>query len=227
MQRILIVPRDMLRLELGASLLDRGSLSVRATDSPSNALTIVSTWQPSLVVLGAHLPGTDSAEFCQNVRTAAGEHRTRVLLLVPPDLAAGVDPAQLPGDARVLTSGDTRTLLRTVAGLLDLRYRRAPRANLRVLAQAEGFAQADGAGRLLVNTLTVSEVGVLIESPEPLELGSRGTLRLFLPKTSNALTLHCEIHYLVDELQLHYALELIDPSPADLEIIRSHTRANP
>jgi hypothetical protein len=223
MQRILIVPRDLLRLPLGASLLDRGSLSVRATNNPTTALTIASTWQPSLVILGAHVAGPDLAEFCQQLRDAARDHRPRFLLLMPPDLADGLDPARLPGDARVLTSGETGTLLRTVAGLLDLRYRRAPRANVRVLAQADGFGRATDAGRLLVNTLTVSEVGVLVESPEPLDSASRGTLRLFLPGTSKPLTLACEVHYLVDELQFHYALELIDLSPTDREVIRSFT----
>ena len=227
MQRILIVPRDLMRLPLGASLLDRGSLSVRATDSPTTAMTIVSTWQPSLVIFGAHLPGVRPADFCQDVRDAAGENRPRLLLMMRPDLADGVDPAGLPGDARVLTSGDTNTLLRTVAGLLDLRYRRAPRANVRVLAQAEGFGRAEDSGRLLVNTLTVSEVGVLIESPETLAPASRGTLKLFLPGTARALALQCEVHYLVDELQLHYALEIIDLGPTDRQVIRSFTQPGP
>jgi CheY-like chemotaxis protein len=226
MQRILIVPRDLLRLPLGTSLLDRGSLSVRATNSPTTAMTIVSTWQPALVIFGAHIPGADPADFCQQVRDAAADHRPRLLLMMSPDLADGVDPAGLPGDARVLASGDAGTLLRTVAGLLDLRYRRAPRANVRVLAQAEGFGRDEGAGRLLVNTFTLSEVGVLIESPEPLDPASRGTLRLFLPGTSKALSLGCEVHYLVDELQLHYALEILDASPADREVIRSVTEPN-
>jgi CheY-like chemotaxis protein len=225
-QKILIVPQNLLQVELGSSFLDRKSLSVRAAATAEAAYAVVARWQPALVVFGSALPGVELQEFCARVRCEAGSSPVRLLMLSSRAWAESHDAAGLPCDAHLLIPARTHDLLRTLAGLLDLRERRATRVPFRVLAQAVGLAQSNTAATVLVNTVTMSEVGLLVEAPEPLGLGSGGEVRFFLSGHPARITVRCAVQYLVDELQLHYALSIVDLGDAERGAIRAFTSSH-
>jgi CheY-like chemotaxis protein len=224
MHKILVVPQTLLQLELGSSFLDRQSLTVRATDTAEAALQVVGAWQPALVIFSSALAGQHPARFCERARAESGDPPVRLLMLSDQSWASSNRDAPIPCDAHLLLPVGINLLLRTVAGLLSVRERRAVRAPLRVLANTQGLVDGQpGADGALVNTLSISEVGLLVEAPEPLTLGASGTVALFLPGSPERLTLRCGVQYIVDETQLHYALSILEPTSAEQDLIRNYT----
>ena len=57
MNRILVVPDDLLDLDLEGSFLDRRSSAIRTAANAEEALNTAESWKPQLVVFSGNLPG--------------------------------------------------------------------------------------------------------------------------------------------------------------------------
>ena len=221
--RVLIVPEDLLSHELGGSLLNRQSLTVRTASSAIEAIGINAAWQPSLIVVRSRVSPA-IGKLCQTLlrdRTESPPH----LVLVTDSIGESMgEAADAVCDAHLVSPVEAQQLLSTIAELLQLKARRSMRAPIDALVHTEGFAgEKDapvdvGPG----NALNVSEDGMLLESARPLAVGANGRLLFFLPGSSERLVLQGVVRMAVDEVRLWFAIELIDLAPQHRALIRRY-----
>jgi CheY-like chemotaxis protein len=71
--RVLCVDDDRIQaLLLEQVCLDVAGLELRVAESGAEALLLVATWQPQLLVLDMHLPDTDGVSLLARLRAACG-----------------------------------------------------------------------------------------------------------------------------------------------------------
>jgi hypothetical protein len=123
------------------------------------------------------------------------------------------------GDAgshvRLAVPASVAVISDTVATMLELKLRRAPRVPVDLIAEVHGLAedpQEDGPS-LPGNIIDLSETGLLLEAPTRLALGKIGTIHFFLPGTTERLSPRCVVRCLRDEQLLHYGLEFSNLQP--------------
>lgn len=208
--RILLFPKEVIPGEPRVSLLRRRSVEVRAARTAEQALDFAGKWKPQLIVFSSRLPDTSAVRFCEAVRSKSELGHTKLLMLtdqlgeeVGNEFGAGAD-------AHLVNPVDSRQLLQTIAGLLNIRLRSAKRVAVDLIGQIDLLTNNAGEDvKAVVNILNLSETGLLIESPVPMSVGSMGRVRFFLPGTSEQLSLYCTIRLLADELVLHYGVEFV------------------
>jgi CheY-like chemotaxis protein len=218
---ILVVPDTLLQAELGPSFLDRGSFRVRGAANHEEALRIAEAWAPDLIIVGSSLPFCSATTFCLRVRRDVSP--AIKLLLVTEEIGVPEEDAQeVEPDAHLVSPVDQEHLLHTVAALLNVSARRAPRVAVHVLARVGGLTEDDGPQSVLTNILSLSESGVLLESPRELRLDVVGTIIFVLPDVGHQLALALRPRVLMDEVRLHYGAEFVDASAPDRERIRDY-----
>jgi DNA-binding response OmpR family regulator len=216
---ILIVPETLLQGEYGPSFLDRAGFRIRTAASHEEALRIADAWPPDLIVMGSAVEGGTPAEVCARLRARAGP---RVKLLLISD---SVDASEGPGDGASATDGvpdanlvepvDPGQLLATVAELLEVSPRRAPRVAARFLASLSGALEDEARPRVFANVLSLSESGVRLESPCYLRVGAVGALAFVLPGTGERFALAACPRVILDEVRLHYGVEFVGVTSED------------
>ncbi|HEY3356776.1 MAG TPA: PilZ domain-containing protein [Polyangia bacterium] len=225
---ILIVPGTLLQGEFGPSFLDRACFRVRTAETAEEALRIARVWPPDLLVIGSSLEGGPPARVCARARQQAAAG-LKVLLI-----SESVDPSDGPGaggadealpDAHLVEPVDPDELLATVAALLDVSARRAPRVAVEFLASLSGVLEDGARPSVYVNVLSLSESGVRLESPCHLRLGATGALAFVLPGGGARLALQVRPRAVMDEIRLHYGVEFVDVAPADGTRLRSFVEA--
>lgn len=227
MNRILVVP-DTLFTEIGPSFLDRGSFRVRAAQNGVEALLIAKVWRPDLVIFGSHLPDMRMLEFAQRMRVA--DPQTRLFLLsdtMETEGMTGMAEAKAT-DAHLVMPVDAAQLLVTMAALLDVRLRAAPRVTVRLLARLENVGLPEpepGRPGATANVLILNERGALIEAPSELRVGALGTIQFFLPGAPERLRVPFLVQALVDEVLLHYGGAFVGIAEADVERVRAFVEA--
>ncbi len=128
-------------------------------------------------------------------------------------------------DAHLISPVEPRQLLHTIATLLDVRERRAPRAGLEVLVRAEGFAEsASGQDDSLASSINISENGMLLETKVAFRVGARGQLNFFLPGSSERVSVTGVVRTVMDEVRLHYAVEFLDLADHQREMVRQYVK---
>jgi DNA-binding response OmpR family regulator len=203
MRRVLLVPDRVMEGELGASYLDRESLSVRTAHDAAEALSMAPTLRPDLVVLRSDFV-FEPHKFCLTMR----ELLPKVQLVLVTDFVGTGDADLFQGlcDARLIQPVEARQLLATVACLLDIRTRRSPRARLETLVHMSGFGERSTDAASVANAIDVSKHGMLVEASEQLELGDHGVLKFFLPDDNSPVVAHGTVSVAMDEVLLHYAI---------------------
>jgi DNA-binding response OmpR family regulator len=224
---LLLVPDDVLSGEIRESFLDRGSFTVRTAGDASEALSMISVWRPSLIVFRSDLAGMSISEFCRMVRDQVRVEETKLLMVTDQVGAALEDVDQVGYDAHLISPVEAPQLLHTVATLVDVRERRAPRVPLEALVRTEGLREsADSPDTSLANAVNISENGILLESEGPLKVGSKGRLHFFLPGGAERITVSGIVRTLMDEVRLHYSVEFVDLPDHHLETIRRYVQEN-
>lgn len=214
--------------ELGESLLDRGSLAVRAAQDGRDALAINAEWRPHLIVLRTRIDGRAVAPLCKSLKQSRSDSPPRLLLvtdsIAPESMGEAADAAC---DAHLVTPVDAPQLLKTIAELLEVRQRRSSRAPIDSLVHTEGFAGDRDApvDAGLGTAINVSEDGMLLESSRPLAVGAAGTLLFFLPGVNERIALRGIVRAAVDEVRLLFAIELVDLAPHHRKLIRRYVEA--
>lgn len=218
MRRVLLVPDSVIEGQLGATYLDRGSLSVRTAHDAEEALRMAEVFRPDLVVLrrellrGAH-------QLCVDLRNRL----PGVQLLLITEFVGGEEPdvAMYEGlcNARLVQPVEAPQLLATVAALLDIRTRRSRRAPLEALVHLKGFGLTNADKSCVANAIDLSEHGMLLEASEHLCLGDTGTLTFFLPDDQQRVVVEGTVQVAMDEVLLHYAVEFAHMDPPARESV--------
>ena len=219
---ILVLPGELLRLEVGQSFLDRQSFKIRAARSAEHAFEVAAAWKPSLILFSSRLEGTTPRDFCQKLRTRKDLAGMKLVMLTDQVPAAQDDQVPPEVDLHLVSPIDARQLLRTLAALLEVRERRAPRVATSFLSSISGFLHESDEPPTWswANILNLSEVGIVLEANVVLDVGARGTVVFVLPGTAERLTGEGVICYVRDEVQLHYAVDFSLPAPETRKAIR-------
>ena len=222
---LLFVPNDVLTGDLRESFLDRGSFTVRMASTAGEALEMADLWRPSLVLFKSDLGEISVPEFCQRVRMKCRNEEMRLLMLT--DTVGEVSQhAEYAGyDAHLISPVQPRQLLHTIAALLDVRERRAPRVGLEVLVRAEGFAESpSGDDDSLATSINISENGMLLEAKVIFRIGARGQLYFFLPGSTERMVVTGVVRTVMDEVRLRYAVEFLDLADHHRQMVRRYVK---
>lgn len=219
MKRVLVVPDQLVPGEIGASYFDRRSFGVRSAQDATSALGIATAWRPDLILLRTDLVGASARDFCLLVRGKL----PRVKLLVVDELLGDHSSDALDGlcDARLVPPLSAEQVLDTVAELLSIRTRRAPRIPVDTLVHLTGFGLSTQTQGTLANAIDVSELGMLLEAGAQLELGAQGSLSFFLPGAAQRIVVDGVVRVALDEILLHYAVEFSGGDAACLAAIQT------
>jgi len=219
--RILVVPESV-DLDFRKTFLERSSFEFRRATCGSEALAAAAIWHPHLVLFSSHLGDMSPAGFCEALRGTAATADTRLLMLT--DQYGSESTSELQRTrchAHLLEPIDEAQLMRAIGGLLDLRMRRGPRADVEWLAQIEQTAGGeDEPETIMANILSVSETGMLLECESHLVLGGIIDVHFFVPDEPARLSAKSEVLY-GDELKLHYGVEITKIDPGARGVIRA------
>jgi DNA-binding response OmpR family regulator len=222
---LLLVPDDVLTGEMRESFLDRGSFTVRMASTAREALDMAGLWRPSLVLFKSDLGDISMPEFCRELRARCENTETKLLMLTDQIGADLQHTDRADYDAHLISPVEPRQLLHTIATLLDVRQRRAPRASLEVLVRTEGFLESVSAeDDSLATSVNVSENGMLLEAKLLLKVGSRGRLYFYLPGSTERVSVSGVVRTVMDEVRLHYAVEFLDLAEHQREMVRQYVR---
>jgi DNA-binding response OmpR family regulator len=220
--KILIVPDDILGLELEPSFLDRRAVRTRVAVSGAEALSITAVWHPDVVIFGSVLDDMPAAVFIERVRAsvpAPGPQLIRITSSVDEHV---VDLDQRLYDAHLIAPLEARQLLDTAAALLELQQRRWQRVRATINVHLAGMVEDASHGPdTPAVTIDIGEGGMRVEPRDPLSVGQSGTATLVLPGSQIQLVLGCTVRALVDEMDFHYGLEFMSPTQDQLDLLRA------
>lgn len=215
--RILVTPEGLLPDESGVSLLQRSSCDTRFAADGEEALAVCALWRPHLIMFGSMMQGVSVADFCARVRAdrrLQGAQLLMVTELIGDERSQAAPPTI---DAHVVNPVEDDQLDALIAELLQIPNRQAKRVDVELIARIEGCG-ADTS--MTANIMNLSEAGMRIEAPDHLEIGASGLVRLVLPSTSELLSLSCTVRVAIDEILLHYGVELSDLTDAQRASLR-------
>jgi DNA-binding response OmpR family regulator len=220
--KLLIVPDDVLRLELSESFLDRRGVRTRSAINGEEALAIAMVWSPALVVFGSVLPDMTAASFLARLRESSQQPGPRLIRVTSSVGEGGLDLTDDLFDAHLIAPVDAHQLLETASAVLELRQRRWPRVKLQVTVALSGLLDDEtDRAEVPATTLDLSEGGLRVEPRDPLCVGRSGTVTLVLPGSQERLVLGCTVRALLDELQLHYGLEFLGLSDLQQALLQA------
>jgi len=220
--KLLIVPDDLLTLELRESFLDRRGVRTRSALNGEEALAIAMVWSPSLVVFGSTLPDMTARTFIKRLRGSGSPDPPELIRLTSSIEEGTPELTDDLYDAHLIAPVEPHQLLNTAAALLSLRQRRWPRARVNLAVSLSGMLDAAASDEWTpAITVDLSEGGMRVEPREPLAVGASGTAALVLPDGPTQLTLQCTVRALVDEMQLHYGLEFTEATDEQRTVLRA------
>ena len=222
---LLIVPDDLLGLELEPSFLDRRAVRTRTALSGAEALSISAVWSPDVVIFGSMLNDMPAAVFIERLRATVPAPGPQLIRITSSVDETAVDLDQSLYDAHLVAPLEARQLLDTAAALLDLEQRRWPRVRATINVRLAGMLEdACHGGETPAVTVDVGEGGMRVEPRDALSVGRSGTVTLVLPGSQTQLVLGCTVRALVDEMDFHYGLEFTSLTQDQLDLLRAFVR---
>lgn len=220
-QRVLVVPDDLLRLELGNSFLDRRSFRVRTAAGATEAVAIAAVWRPSLIVVSSELPDMPIPKFCNTLRTNPTQQLLKLLMITETlgELHEGIIPPDV--DGHLVSPVLSGQLLQTISELLQVPQRIARRVPVNALGKTTGLSHEQHPPDL-GNVLWISGTGLILESSRILDEGCSGQISFSLPHGAQQLHLTCVVRALLDEVRLIYALDFVETSQQDIASITAY-----
>jgi diguanylate cyclase (GGDEF)-like protein/PAS domain S-box-containing protein len=176
--RVLIVSRDDLASELGRTVLWRPDVERIVVRDPAEAVPTAARTTPNLVVLDSQdLDGTLAL-----VRLLRADARTRpsALVVLGRSLGSAIEDRILTAGANAVVPVPVDEFVwdRRLEELLSVPPRRAQRIAVRLRDWSRFVSEADELEGAVVN---IGARGALLESPSPLELGTKVGLTFTLP----------------------------------------------
>lgn len=124
--RILIVDDNPQNVELFEEHLSDGNYELRTAYDGEQALQIIRSWQPDLVLLDIMMPRISGFEVCKQVRADPATAQTMVLMITALDQSSDIDRAVEAGTNEFVSKPVNKTeLILRVRSLLQARqYKR-------------------------------------------------------------------------------------------------------
>jgi DNA-binding response OmpR family regulator len=222
--RILFVPDQVLVSALDPSFLQGRSIAIRGVDSVAQALAVVTSWRPHLIVFRNQLEADAAAHFCRALAADVDARETKLLMVT--EALQDVDFTELAeagADAHLVSPVEPAQLLATISELLSLEQRRATRAPIHMRVHTEGFEHdADTIETSTSTAFDLGEDGMVIQSTRHLALGAPGRVHFSVPGASERLTLAARVRAAIDEVRLRYVIEFLQLSAAQRSQIRRY-----
>ncbi|MCB1011985.1 MAG: response regulator [Microthrixaceae bacterium] len=119
--RILVVDDRQSNVVLIRKLLGRAGYSkVRSATDPREAILLVHSWEPDLVILDLHMPHIGGTEFIERINSGVRPTAVKVLVVTGDDDPETLDRAVRAGaDATLIKPIDATEMVSTVGGLLS------------------------------------------------------------------------------------------------------------
>jgi CheY-like chemotaxis protein len=179
MPRVLIAAPPDLVAELDRSILKRSGVERVVALHPETAFEAIRTSRPDLVILG-ETPGNDTCALLRRIRTdpAARAASLAVISRLPPSPAEEA-ALRRAGANVILTAGMVPDMSdESIDQLLDVPLRREAHVPVRFVVWSHvGPDNAPMEGR----SINVSIRGLLLQTPEPVDIGSKLELTFHLP----------------------------------------------
>ncbi len=176
MKKVLLTRDLHALLERSKTFLDRTDVTAFVADTSDEALTIHRAEHVDLIITRLDLPGTGCEQFCALIREDAALRAVSIIII------CGNSPALVERSTRcranLVLPQPIHPLVLTVKAqqLLDIAARQTLRATMCVTVEGRS-----GDEEIVCRSLNVSATGMLIESSQQLEVGSRFACQFHLP----------------------------------------------
>lgn len=121
---ILIVDDNQMNLKLLQVLLAARGYDVRAAADAEEALAVLETWRPDLILMDLQLPGMDGLELTRRLKAHPARRDILILAITAYAMKGDEEKALAAGcDGYVTKPIDTRSLPKLVAGFVDSKQR--------------------------------------------------------------------------------------------------------
>jgi len=121
-ERILIVDDDPMSVKLIRALLTAEGYSLRSAKSAEEALDVLKTFSPKMILIDIQLPGLDGLELARELRRNPAMGKTSIVLLTGYAMKGDPQKAQTAGcDGYITKPVDVRTLPSLVSKFMQVR----------------------------------------------------------------------------------------------------------
>jgi len=189
MSVVLIADRGRSLVPAAQTVLEREDLSIIPAPTGATVLEALRAEKPKLLIVGPDLPDVTVADLCRLIRKDTEIRNLSIVLVASPVERERTEGIRKAGCNDVLYRPlEAAEFDRKIAALLAVRARK----ELRVLVQIKIEQSREGFFSL-AHTRNLSTSGALLESDQPLEIGSHLTVRFFLPGRASEIAGHCEV----------------------------------
>jgi len=177
-EKILIVDDMDTFLKLEKMLLERSGYEIIMARTGVEALKKVQTEKPRLVFLDMVMPEMTGDAVCRFIKSNKHLKHIPVVMVTTKSDPQSRDRCQQAGCDDFMTKPVTqRDFFDKIKKFINLEKRKFPRAPLRVSADC-----LQGEVAFQQYTVDVSQIGVFIDTPEPLPVGTELTVKFGLPR---------------------------------------------
>ncbi len=190
MHRVLLVDDVQLVLRIQKPWLEERRLEVAVAQSAEEALSLLREYQPDLVVVDYEMPGSDGAQFCQQIKADLNLSRIPVMIVSAHTDNATIRRCLAAGAAAFVSkTGGREELLNNIANVLKIPYRRHMRLRCSVSVRIKRASTESEPA--MIKDISVS--GLLLVTNRPLAVGTVLDLRFVLPGQRQEVTSLAEV----------------------------------
>ncbi len=127
---ILIVDDNESNLKLMKAVLDSDDYVVKTAMDAEEAIKVLETFEPQLILMDIQLPGMDGLEFARLLKCDSARRQIRILALTAYAMKGDEEKAIAAGcDGYITKPIDTRSLTKLVDAYLDNRFPSPPESD--------------------------------------------------------------------------------------------------
>jgi len=194
-KKVLLVDDVALFLQLEETFFRRKNCIIFTARSGEEALKIVNSEKPDLIVLDFYMPGMNGDEVCRIIKSDERFKHIPIIMVSKSSKPEDIDACLKAGCDHYITKPIKQTeLLEKASELLKIPLRRSLRIFVKI--EVEGSNKKES---FFATSENISVDGMFIVCDKTLEINSKITLKFFLPGTH-------------DEIQIHGTVVRIDPS---------------
>ena len=189
--KILLVDDVKVFIEFERPFFERAGCLILTASSGPDALRIVQEQVPHIVLLDYEMPGMNGDEVCQRIKQDPATSHIPVLIVTSHRSREIADRCLRAGCTDVITKPVAgRELLSRVVKLLEIPYRVHMRTRVSIEVALGVGADTHA---ILGYSENISEGGILVETLEPIEPGSKTRLSFNMPSTKARLSTMAEV----------------------------------
>lgn len=161
-KKILLVDNMELALQMEEEILRRSGLDILTASSGTEALELVKSQRPDLVLLESNMPEMSGYDCCRAIKADPALQKTPVIIMLTESTPEIVDQCYEANCEDVLTKPlDQDAVLSKISALLEIKTRKLPRLQIKTPVRIERTGRA-----LTVESINLNRQGILVSSPE-------------------------------------------------------------